>query len=425
MNEFRYLLEVNLSLTLLFVLYRFLLERETFFLGNRTFLLMALIVSLVLPFCIVPGLPALFDWSVVDGVVPLRGGGASAVTGIGFRDVVAGLYLAGVAVFAVRFLYRLAAIVFFRARFGGEDRGDYTLVRTGEGTSTFSFFRFLFWSDEAGLSEEQRAMVLRHELAHIRQWHSLDVLLLEVIGIFCWPNPVFYLFRRHLRELHEFLADADASAPVDAGSYERLLATQLIRDSGLPLAQGFAQSRVRRRIEMLRRPRSKRLSALKYVLAIPLLLAVMTLFVTNPPRMVIRTSGLIDVGGPRHGVVPERQKETETSRSREEIGGKRSNERARAERPTDPVSMEPSHAGSVSRAEVGSNDIPEPIVASDALDHLPIPLEPPGEIPGREREFMLFDTAVHKLADIDGERIKAQCVPSYRMLFPEPKERQF
>ncbi len=274
MNEPGYLLAVNLSLLLLFALYRVGLERETFFRVNRSFLLASLLLSFVLPLVTIPGVSgvlglfppesrALFDSGPAAG----EGGGENRL-----ESILLWAYAAGALFTAFRLTRRLVAI----ARFGdGRERAKtqegYTIVRTPAGTPTFSYFRRLFWDGGEGLTAAQREMVLRHEIAHIRQRHSFDILLVELVGVLCWMNPVVGLYRRHLQEVHEFLADEAAGAE-DGVAYQRLLAAQSLKEAGFDLAHSFTQTHVPRRIDRLRQARSGRSAAAKYSLALPAVL---------------------------------------------------------------------------------------------------------------------------------------------------------
>ncbi|MEJ7665914.1 MAG: M48 family metalloprotease [Hymenobacter sp.] len=92
-----------------------------------------------------------------------------------------------------------------------EARPGYTLAYTGGRLPTSSFGRTVFWDETAGLTPAEAAPVLAHELAHVRQGHSYDVLWLEIWRAALWPNPFAHLLLPALRLTHELLADQAAA----------------------------------------------------------------------------------------------------------------------------------------------------------------------------------------------------------------------
>ncbi|RZK99515.1 MAG: TonB family protein, partial [Hymenobacter sp.] len=134
-------------------------------------------------------------------------------------------------------------------------RRGYALAYTGGLLPTSSFGRTVFWDDTADLTPAEATAVLDHELAHVRQGHSYDVLWLEVWRIVLWPNPFAHLLLPALRLTHELLADQAASPAVAAQPYATLLARlalgQAPRLGYSALIQSFTFSFTLARIAML------------------------------------------------------------------------------------------------------------------------------------------------------------------------------
>ena len=166
---------------------------------------------------------------------------------------------------AVRLLYGLWQISVLLENSRQEYKPDYVLVHTDRVHLPFSFGRYLFWSSRFELEAGEARQILHHEATHIRQWHTLDVLILEVAGILFWWHPLVYGFRHALRQVHEVLEVTTRK------QYGTLLLLQLQPGLRPALANHFFQSQLKSRIRMMTRPPSRRQAALRYLLTLPLL----------------------------------------------------------------------------------------------------------------------------------------------------------
>src|SRR6187402_3357634 len=92
----------------------------------------------------------------------------------------------------------------------------------------FSFFRWLFWNRKIELHSEKGEQIFRHELFHIQQKHSWDIIFMELISIFFWINPFFHLIKKELKAIHEFLADEFAVKGNRNWQYAELLLMQVL-----------------------------------------------------------------------------------------------------------------------------------------------------------------------------------------------------
>ena len=121
----------------------------------------------------------------------------------------------------------------------------------------FSFFGLLFYDDSAPLNEEEEQKVIRHEIAHIRQWHSFDILFLEAIRIFFWFNPVTWYNRKEVQELHEYLADDVILRDTTPEDYSDLLARMALNKAHLSIGHHFNKSKTLKRINMMKTTKTK------------------------------------------------------------------------------------------------------------------------------------------------------------------------
>jgi TonB family protein len=278
-NAISYLLSANLLLCVVVIYYRVLLARQTRFQLNRAFLLGGTVLSFALPLLRIvssSGDPIAFGWAGVGVVRSLPeviiGTGSQAVSegesAVGWMEWISGAYLLVACLLGAMLLYRLVSLALRIVLAHRERQNGYTLVHGVSTNGPASFFGFLLWDNSLEAESEGAAVILAHERCHIRQWHSLDLIFTEILSVICWFNPAVYLFRRDLRQCHEFLAD-EAAAKV--GGKEALFREVLKRQFGTPdftLANHF-QSQIKARITMLNL-KSRHKALVRYLMILPL-----------------------------------------------------------------------------------------------------------------------------------------------------------
>ncbi|QKG58683.1 TonB family protein [Hymenobacter sp. BRD128] len=251
------------------LLFRLVLRRERCFGYNRALLLLAPVVALALP--LLPR-PNVASWLAPTGAPVLVAGAVAlpmprvvlaSAPGWQPDTWLISLYLLGVLVSLSCLAYRYGRLRRATRHLPRERRPGYVLAYTGGRLPTSSFGRTIFWDDTAELTATEATSVLAHELGHVRQGHSHELLWLEVWRALLWFNPFAHLLLPALRLTHELLADweamrqvaspADALAP--APPYPSLLARLAVRRVAGPgyssLVQSFAFSFTLTRIAML------------------------------------------------------------------------------------------------------------------------------------------------------------------------------
>ncbi len=277
-----YIIQATLCWAVFYALYAGLLSRVTFFNHNRAYLVGSLLLGLALP---------LVDWQallpaeqpelLVVTLQPITVGMESleiVVTataeepGIGWWEVLLAAYWLGVGIAGLRFAYGLRKLWRLYRSSERRKQDSYTLVLTEEWHAPFSFFNTLFWSRQMPYPPEDEKKIIRHERAHMRGWHSLDIMLVEVLGVVFWLSPMVYLFSRSLRVVHEYLADAAVLQTTrKKKQYGHLLLSQSQSGQPIVLANHFINSQLKKRILMMTKTRSKRHMLTRYLLALPLL----------------------------------------------------------------------------------------------------------------------------------------------------------
>ncbi|EON78195.1 TonB family protein [Lunatimonas lonarensis] len=148
-------------------------------------------------------------------------------------------------------------------------KGAYFLIPTFGLAPVFSYFDKLFWDDTQKLTQEEESQIIRHELEHIHQKHSWDVMYYQVLSILFWFNPIIHLMRMALVDLHEYLADEKVLGSVeDKSSYPKLIVKMAFKGLDLPIGNYFIRSTTLKRIIMMKK--SAKINWFKLVMVVPL-----------------------------------------------------------------------------------------------------------------------------------------------------------
>lgn len=130
---------------------------------------------------------------------------------------------------------------------------NYFLVLTEGLMPTFSFFNYLFWDNSQTYSDEERDQIMAHEKAHIDQKHSLDILFIEILKVFFWFNPLMYLYKSLLEEVHEYAADQAAIGSKSPATYSQLLVRTVFTKMGLENGSYFGKNKTLKRLGMMKK----------------------------------------------------------------------------------------------------------------------------------------------------------------------------
>ena len=270
-----------LSLFLFYLLYVWWYGRETFWQVNRLYLLLAPLLAFAIPHIRITVAPEVVPPGTISPDLLLllqqwQAGNAlpSPEAGPRIGEIVLATYLTGVAIALLRLLLRSYRVLCLIQKGDQCDLGNCTLVVHQEFHEPASFFRYIFSSSAEALPE----MVMQHELVHVKQRHTLDVLLMECWVALHWYNPLIYRFRDRLRATHEFIADSAVVEQHQQGAYAyaRLLITQPLNQSDM-LYNTFA-AQISSRLRMLARRPSASWRLAAHSLSVPLVMALFLFF---------------------------------------------------------------------------------------------------------------------------------------------------
>jgi len=286
-----FMLESGISLAVFALVYLLFLRKETFFVLNRIFLLASVCFSILLPFIhfqVISEMPSIMLDEVTITAkgyqnllqtvyvysTNLSGTIEKTIQSIG---MIRFIYLVGTTIFFLVFLYRLFQITALIMHNESELKNGIKIIKIDRDTTPFSFFNFVFISKNNGDSQGMREM-LAHEFEHVRQGHSYDVMILELLTIFQWFNPFIWLLKRSIRENHEFLADNGVLKPeVSSAAYRMLLLNSAFIQQPF-IANNFNYSLIKIRIKMITKIKSSKTAALKLLMGALGIAALLVIF---------------------------------------------------------------------------------------------------------------------------------------------------
>lgn len=285
---FEYAILVTLYWAVFYALYALVLRRHTFFQLNRLYLLGALVAGMLLPLLKDINLlratqeePVLYVAPVVEGFEFIYNLEAVVIApasaAFPWKAVLAVVYLLGVGFCLLRLLAGLYRLRRLRAGSELEYIGSNRIAYTSTAHLPFSFGRTIYMSRHTRWTLEEEADIIRHEEAHIREGHTMDVLALELLGVVCWFSPPLYLYRRSLRLLHEYIADAIVLRTRARSAYGRLLIRQAMPGLQPYIAHSFHSS-LKQRISMMTKTQSNPGARWLYFAAAPLAFGLVLLF---------------------------------------------------------------------------------------------------------------------------------------------------
>jgi TonB family protein len=269
MSWIYYLLEANFYLVVFYLLYYFIFRRETHYQLNRVYLLVSSVLAFVIPFVQLGFLrPELKvnTFTILTGQV-IEEAAAPETPVWTINNCLLAAYLLIGCVLLVNLAIKIYKLIRLSRIHKNTVVDSYKLVEITGGNDAFSFFNYVFISRELALKQT----VIHHELVHVRQKHSWDIIFFEILKIINWFNPLVYQLQYSIKELHEFIADDETAAHGDSTAlYTDFLVNNAygINDNVLTNTL-FNKSLLKKRIIMLYQKRSGKSARLKYLLALP------------------------------------------------------------------------------------------------------------------------------------------------------------
>ncbi len=277
-----YIIKVVLISVILYAYYLVALRNRRFHLYNRFYLLASVLLSLILPFIRFDllfaankdTLPVFIKSDIVNDTVIIH-------ISQDYWNTNTFLWLAYF-LFAgtMIVLFLLSLLRIYRIRRRGKEivLEECRIIESNTKGTPFSFFRLIFWNPRLDYRSGDGREILHHELIHVRQLHSLDKLIINLIQIVFWFNPVFWLIKREINIVHEFLADEKSIGDADGAKFSRLALQTAYPGYSWPANNNFAYSPLKRRLTMILKNNKKKVSYFGRLMVLPLTSLVFVFF---------------------------------------------------------------------------------------------------------------------------------------------------
>ena len=276
---FVYILKSGFCLALFYLFYRLLLSKETFHRFNRIALLGLLVLSCLVPLVEVSAeasneisrqFLSLEEMLMMSEMMVGEAGEAETVSSWGWKETLLFIYIIGIAFFIIRTLWSLARMIGLIDGCKKEMLDDGILLFTHrKQIAPFSWMKCIVLSEKD--REEGGDAILTHERAHIRNYHSWDLLLADVCVFFQWFNPAAWLLKQELQNIHEYEADEWViNQGIDAKKYQLLLIKKAVGARLYSIANSLNHSSLKKRIAMMIKKKSNPWARVKYLYVLPL-----------------------------------------------------------------------------------------------------------------------------------------------------------
>lgn len=272
-----YLLKVIFCSGILYGYYHLALRDKLFHQWNRFYLLGVMVVSCVLPLLTIhvdapqSGSKVITALHVVNGAdVFVKEVNRSGST-LPLQSLAMGVYAIGASLVLLLLIRALHALRRMISRNQPVNMNDFIFINTAEPGTPFSFFRYLLWNREISLDTENGKRILEHELVHIREKHSHDKIFIQMMLIPFWINPFFWLIRREVSLIHEFIADRRAVEQGDATALAKLLLETSFPGYAPLMTSSFFKNSIKRRLAMINMHNAPRFNYLSRIMMIPMI----------------------------------------------------------------------------------------------------------------------------------------------------------
>jgi len=266
-----YLIKSSAILAIFYFCYNLFLQRDTFFQSHRWFFIVGLITAILIPLVVIPIYITVQPQEFIYTVSNLAYSNENTITPIDWNRVLTTIYFLGVSIFATRLLIHIYSLVSLIIRNKKQRSGKFIFVKVEDNISPFSFFNWIVFNPNQ-FKQTELEQIITHEKVHANQFHSIDILLIQIASVVFWCNPLIWFYKKELHQNLEFIADNEAQKQVSCEkSYQHLLLKASMPNYQMALTNNFYNSLIKKRIVMLHKNRSKNRNHWKFILILPLL----------------------------------------------------------------------------------------------------------------------------------------------------------
>ena len=280
-----YLWEGSICLFLLYGFYRIFLSDHTFFDWNRVYLVMSMVLVLVIPLLNLPSafsaeasfLAANYTYYMPEFELSSATSQGNMFQLSSIMTLLLGVYVIGLVIAAARFIVGLIQIL-RHISISEKVSHQGNIIAVHPDFQPSSFFHYIFMP-EYNPSDSDHRLIISHESVHAALYHSIDMLLLQVINIVFWFHPFKLMLASSLSEVHEYQVDNEITKSCAKTEYANLLLHLIMADRGKQLMNNyFNKFQTKKRIMMMGKTKSSEMEKSRFLLAIPLLALLVMVF---------------------------------------------------------------------------------------------------------------------------------------------------
>ncbi len=276
-----YMIQVILISGLMYLFYYLVLKNLTYFRLNRYYLLSAFVLSVVIPLIHIPvksSVSEIVPYVMLNEIVVGSSGQQSFSVAGTAPDIFRTLYLFVSVLLGFRIIFGFYSIIRIYRKSEKMDFGSLKVYSSEVKISPFSIFNMIFINNEEASDNKSVMQIIAHENTHISQFHSLDIIVSEILCVVFWINPFFWLIKYNLKSTHEYLADEKVMEQgFEPAGYFMLLFSNVV-GIRIGLANNLNQSLTLKRMKMMKKERSPRYLRMAYLLTLPFVAAIVFAF---------------------------------------------------------------------------------------------------------------------------------------------------
>ena len=186
-----------------------------------------------------------------------------------WKKMAGSIYVFGSAIVLLRFVFRFLIILSFLGKAKHKRLHETDFLTSPVSAAPFSFLQWIFIPENL-LDKHEARYILSHEKAHVNQFHSFDIILIELLLVAFWYNPFLWMLKKSIELVHEYQADEEVvKSGYNTKTYQELLVNLVAEEKLISLTSGFSKSIIFKRIEKMKQPEFKQTKGFKLTLLLP------------------------------------------------------------------------------------------------------------------------------------------------------------
>lgn len=283
-----YLLKVIICSGILYGYYWLLLRNKVFHKYNRFYLMVSVVLSMLLPLIkidfwqqhttrqagVIKVLQAVSNGNeYMDNIIV-----TAKKHSFNTEQLYPIAYLAITFIFLAIFMHTLYCIFNLLKKYPKQVIDKVAFINTDAKSTPFTFLNFIFWNNNIDLHSTTGKQIFKHELAHVEEKHTYDKLFINIVLILFWCNPFYWLHRKELNMIHEFIADNKAVEDSDTAAFAAMILQATYPQHRFQLTNNFFYSPIKRRLLMLTKNKNPKVNYFGRIMVLPLLIVLVTAF---------------------------------------------------------------------------------------------------------------------------------------------------